>query len=177
MRKDDLSQTGSQGITLIEVLITISIMTVLLGVAFWGYRDRSRELDLKRSAFELVANLEKVREMAMSARITSGETERPTGGYGIHFVKNQNNYILFADKIDNKSYDGASELYSNIFLKDEIFIKIVNPLDTTDVVFTPPSPDIYINGSDTNSAEITIGDSSITKKIIINPAGLISIED
>ncbi|MBU3918729.1 hypothetical protein KKC63_02365, partial [Patescibacteria group bacterium] len=161
-----------QGTTLIEILITISMITILLGVAFWGYRDRGRELDLKRSALELVANLEKTREMAMSSTIIGGGTERPEGGYGIRFIKNQTSYILFADRTDNKSYDaGAGELDSTIFLKDGVSITIVSPADTTDIVFSPPSPDVYINGSDTISAEITIGNSIRTEKIIINPAG------
>ena len=169
----------SRGTTLIEILITVSMIIILLGVAFWGYRDRSREFDVKHSALEMVANLEKVREMAMSARIVGGGTERPAGGYGVHFdlTNSPNSYILFADITDNKSYDGAGELYSAISLKDGISITAVSPLDTTDIVFIPPSPDVYINGLDTMSAEITIGNSIRTEKIIINPAGLILVED
>ena len=167
------------GISLIEVLITISMVTILLGVAFWGYRERSMELVLKHSALELVANLEQTREMAMSARMVTGGTERPAGGYGIRFEKDSQNYIIFIDNNTDKDYDAGEEIQA-LSLKQGISIKLLSPLDpndVVDVVFIPPSPDVYINGSDTDSAEITIGDLSRTEKIIVNPAGLILIEN
>ena len=176
MVEDDFSQTGSSGVTLIEVLITISMITILLGVAFWGYRDRSREFDLKRSALELATNLEKVREMAMSARIVSGGIERPMGGYGIRFEKDYQGYIIFLDNNTNQNYDAGEEI-EELFFIEGISIKSITPTNVVDIIFIPPSPDVYINGSDTDSAEITIGNSSITKKITVNPVGLISIEN
>jgi len=167
-----------RGTTLIEILITISMITILLGVTFWGYRDRGRELGLKHSALEMVTNLEKVREMAMSARVIGVGAERPEGGYGIRFIKNETSYILFADVTNNKSYDvGAGELNSTVLLKNGISIVLASPATTTDIVFIPPSPDVYINGSKAVSAEITIGSSIGTEKIIIGPTGLILIEE
>ena len=171
-----------QGITLIEILITISMITILLGVVFWGYRERGREFDLRRSALELVVNLEKTREMAMSARIASGEIERPAGGYGLRFEKDSQNYIIFVDTNTDKDYDIGEEI-EELILKQRIIIKSLSPPhldDVVDIVFIPPSPDVYINGSVLVNAEIElalINDLNKTEKIIINPAGLISIED
>ncbi len=176
MIKDDLSQTGSLGISLIELLITISMITILLGIAFWGYKERSIELDLKRSALELVVNVEKTREMAMSARVVSGTTERPVGGYGIHFEKGFQNYIIFIDSDTDKNYDLGEEI-EELSLGQGVSITLLSPDDVVDIIFIPPSPDVYINSSETDSAEIVIGNLSGTGKIIINPAGLISIED
>lgn len=167
------------GVTLIEVLITVAVMLILLGVAFWGYEERRGELKLQQAALELSSDIEKAREMAISARIEG--PERPEGGFGVYLDKNSGIYIIFADVNADKEYNaGLDSIKDEADLKQGITFTTILPADITNIIFIPPSPDVYINTAKDINAEIIIAletDSSKTKKIIVNPAGLISIED
>ncbi len=160
-----------KGVSLIELLITVTVMSILLAVSFWGYKDRGRELAFERAVFNLTTKLEQVREMAMSAQEVG--TERPEGGYGVHFTIG-NSYIIFVDSFADKVYTAADTVVDTVSLEEGTGISALSdtPLD---IVFEPPSPSVYINGA-LGTAEITLSGAGRSRKIIINSAGLISTE-
>jgi Tfp pilus assembly protein FimT len=97
------SMNSSSGVTLIEVLVVTAIMFILLGISFVGYRERGKELELQRAAFKVMADIERVRGMAMSAQEEEISGKIPEGGWGIYFdTGNPRQYILFADLDANK---------------------------------------------------------------------------
>jgi prepilin-type N-terminal cleavage/methylation domain-containing protein len=165
-----------KGMTLIEILISVAIMSILLAIGFWGYKDKGEELAFEKAIIEISSNIEEVREMALSAKQIGGV--RPTGGYGVYFEKNKSSYIIFCDKNENKKYDGPTETEKTISLENISVINILPPRpdNAVDIVFIPPSPDIYVNSDKTASAEITFSGADKDRKIIINQAGVISIE-
>ena len=160
-----------KGVSLIELLITVTVMSILLAVSFWGYKDRGRELAFERAVFNFTTKLEQVREMAMSAQEVG--TERPEGGYGVHFTIG-NSYIIFVDSFADKVYTAADTVVDTVSLEEGTGISALSdtPLD---IVFEPPSPSVYINGA-LGTAEITLSGAGRSRKIIINSAGLISTE-
>jgi len=160
-----------KGISLIELLITVTVMSILLAVSFWGYKDRGRELAFERAVFNFTTKLEQVREMAMSAQEVG--TERPEGGYGVHFTIG-NSYIIFVDSFADKVYTAADTVVDTVSLEEGTGISALSdtPLD---IVFEPPSPSVYINGA-LGTAEITLSGAGRSRKVIINSAGLISTE-
>jgi len=172
MKKED-------GISLIEVLITVTMMIILMGVAFWGYRERSNEFALRQSATEVATYIETVREMALSGQDITGGTERPLGGYGVRFDSTiSSSFIIFADDGDFQ-YGPGDTIEDTVSLRDGVRIRAVTPLNPVDIVFTPPSPDVYINGSEVDEATITLAlevDFTKIKIININPIGLITVE-
>ena len=182
------SKTYQKGMTIIELLIVVAIMSILLGISFWGYNKRGDELILRRTTYQVISDIEKTREMAMSARKT-GAGDRPEGGYGINFnTASPGQYIIFADlgAPPDKVYSGSPEAVETISLDSKIFIKDLNiglsPESSIDVVFRPPSPDIYINTQMSGSipAEITLAlknNPSKTRKIFVNSAGLVWTSD
>lgn len=170
-----------KGVTLIELLITLLIISIIVSASFFGYREMGKRLALRRAAYEITSNIEKVREMAMSAQKFEGSI--PRGGYGIHFNRdNPNEYVLFAD-LDlgggpDRIYTGIDEKVKKIYLERAIEISAVIPSNPINIVFLPPSPDVYLQGElFLTQVEIIIAirdDPLQTRKIYVNNAGLVS---
>lgn len=177
------SMNNSRGVTLIEVLVVTAIMFILLGISFVGYRERGEELKLQRVAFKVAADIERVRGMAMSAQEEEISGEIPEGGWGICFdTANPNQYILFADlDADKFRKIDASENVETIYLEDGIEIDGLLPSTPLDVVFSPPSPDVYLQGglplNEVNIIIALINNPLKRKTIIVNSAGLVSISN
>ena len=131
--------------------------------------------------------------------------EIPAGGYGIHLKKvpdPQTSYVLFADRgtppnppPDQKYGPGNEQIGNDINF--ESGVKIKDLLDENDsstnhlnVIFTPPDPTVRLtnqNGAPGDlgkqiSIKICVSDSQTclasdpTKTIIINKAGLITVQ-
>jgi len=173
---------SSRGITLIEVLVVTAIMFILLGISFVGYRERGKELELQRAAFKVMADVERVRGMAMSAQEEEFSGKVPAGGWGIYFDNGSlNKYIIFADKTLplDYSYDPAEGPGETIFLEEGIILKIPASVN---IVFLPPSPDVYLQGgapllNEVNIIIALVNNPSKTKTITVNSAGLIYISN
>lgn len=176
------NQLSTKATTLIEILVVLAVASILLGVSYFGYRERGQELALQRAAQKLVTDIERAREMAMSARKLEGSEIIPEGGYGFNFnISSPFQYILFADlPSPNKIYSGATERVETISLETGIKLIGLVPSSPLNIVFLAPSPDTFIQAGAVNSAEITIAiesSPSKTKKIYINAAGLVSISN
>ena len=168
-----------KGFTLIELLVIVTIIALMSALVIPNLKFGEERFAVQNSAHKLVQDLRKVQQMAMSSSEFNGTI--PDGGYGIYFKINENSYILFADCSGDKLYDEASEkILEQSFFNEKI---IINNLfsgilkSELNIVFTPPDPIIYIEPSDDSMAEIFITDQVSEKIIIVNKAGLISIED
>ncbi|MEA3453255.1 MAG: prepilin-type N-terminal cleavage/methylation domain-containing protein [Patescibacteria group bacterium] len=182
MKKKKSLFMDTRGITLVEILIVTAIMSILLGISFVGYNERGEELQLQRAAFKVMADIEKTRGMAMSAQEEKISEQIPEGGWGIYFNPAlSNKYIIFPDKRYlafplNYIYDAATEEpEEEIFLEDGVLLDIPLPIN---IVFSPPSPDVYLQGgapiSEINVIIALENNPSKTKTIVINSAGVIT---
>ncbi len=177
-----MNQRNNRGTTLIEVLVVVIIASILLGAAFLEYRKRSQELALQRASHTLLAEIEKTRETAMSGRPLA-DGEAPEGGYGLYFnTDDRSGYIVFADEgpSPNHLYNSGEEV-EIIFFEENIELHSVSPDNPLNIVFIPPSPDVFINASNLplTEAEITLrlkNDFSKRRTIKVNSAGLIFME-
>ena len=173
------NENKRSGFTLIELLVNIMVIGLLLSISFWGYKQRQEGLALRRSSQKLVLNVEKTREMGMSAREFKGVI--PKGGYGAYFSSTQpKQYILFADLNNNQAYDGPLEKVETISLENNVYIKKINPFPGFWIIFKPPSPDVTIktlNGS-VPEANVILGAKHISsqRKIWFNSVGLVTTE-
>ena len=166
-----------RGFTLIELLINIGVISILLAVSFWGYKQRNEGIALERASQKLVMDVERAREMGMSSKEFNGAI--PKGGYGVYFSSaSSKSYILFADLNDNKVYDPSSEKMEEVSLENNIYIKNISPSSFC-ITFKPPSPEVTITtqNSTIDSASVTLGAKSLPFKkrtIKFNIAGLIT---
>jgi len=182
------------GVTLIELLISIAIIIILSSITFIDYRGEEKKLNLEKSAFKLVQDLRGIEAKTG----TEFEGCKENGNYDKDYkyqygacfnINNKNKYILFADCNGDYQYDentdkiidgGEIELEKGIEMKSISSI-IENTSSITDslcVVFTLPDPVVTINNNkNVNSGEIElkIKDSNEIKTITIYKTGLIEI--
>ena len=158
----------NKGMTLIELLVVIAMILIMTGVVLTTDPRPSVELD--QAARQLVADLRHAQNMAMSVEEHSGTVPYR---YGIYFVTtNKNRYVLFADKDNDKIYDGAEERVGADYIYLPSRVQISNPSNFY-VFFEAPSGATTISS---NPFNINFQLSSATKQVSITSTGIIQIQ-
>jgi len=89
--------TSSKGFTLLELLISMAIFAVLLGIVITGFLDTRKLETIKDAALQLESNIQKAQNNALTGVTTAGTV--PIGGYGLHIQGCSSEYFLFADSV------------------------------------------------------------------------------
>ena len=183
-----------KGFTLVELMVVISITTIMSLLILPNFRLSEQQLSVKISAYRLAQDLRRAQEKAMSSIKFNGQIS--AGGYGINFVLDSNTYILFADVNANGQYDGEGEKVEEIDISSIKItpkysylyypnggdpIEMWASLSELSVIFVPPDPSVVIDSAETSYNDeymVSLGyDSEITKSVKINGVGLIFIVD
>lgn len=180
-----------KGFTLIEVLVIISIITVMTVALFSNYGKNNEMFALERSAQKLAQDIRRAQDMAMAGSTGTGGTS--TYGYGLYFDKlnSPNSYIIYEEKDDdgldvNMAYDGESIDHTKESISLENGIKICTLINTAppsvdvlSVSFEPPNPLTYIDGVPSGKTAVIslciTSDVSKTRTITINNAGMVQV--
>jgi len=177
----------NEGFTLIEMMITLSIVTLLTTMVLIYSRQSESVTNLIRDSDRLLFNLRQVQNSSMlTLQQSTGSSN--VCGWGIYINKDtlpQAQYILFSDFCvsgsleGNHRYDPPNELSETVNLLKGVEIKFS---DIKSVVFVPPEPQIKVSfdgvSSQTlsNTVDITMcleADSNNCFVIHITPAGQI----
>ncbi|MEA3344511.1 MAG: type II secretion system protein [Patescibacteria group bacterium] len=184
----------NKGFTLIEFLVSITIIGILTAMFIPSYLKFQTHLSLQRSAIKLAQDVKVAQEMAIAAaecpKCPSGEASNT--GYGVYFDMGWDNkqYRLYADTANSDEFftNGADTVLDTMELEDKIFIEDIDGDKFAGIVsinFKPPDPGTKINdnSSDLDDTVITlcIQGSDCTKannimEIKVNTAGLIYVE-
>ena len=138
-----------EGFTLIELIIVMAIMGIMFAVAVPQYSKVRDSRALSFGEEQVVNDIRMVQNYAYS--ILKNDGSFPVGGYGINFLNNSNEYIIFADKDGDMEYDGAPEIFEKIKLSQDVKIislkvNSVEEVDgVVDLVFTPPYGKVFID--------------------------------
>jgi prepilin-type N-terminal cleavage/methylation domain-containing protein len=183
------------GFTLIEMLVTLSIVTLLTTMVLVYSRQNESMTNLIRDSDRLVFNLHQVQNSSLlTLQPTATSVGSPTKnicGWGIYF-NNDSSYTLFHDLCDSTTPGSTTPKGNNLYDSGEEY-ETVNVLrgviikhsDIQSIVFVPPNPDIQVYDGVTASH---LTDHLITVQmclaaqpdtcfvISINPAGQISKE-
>ena len=170
--------------TLVEIIVVVSIIFILTSILVANFPKGREQFALQRTSYKLIQDLRRAQEMAMSAREEccddSEPCEKKANGFGIYFDKfSPHSYLLFANC--DESYNYIEYIDKDLELIDlekgtEIFSLSTSLLS---IVFAPPSPITYVNGSPGFEAQIVISlesDTSRIKIIEVNKTGLIKIK-
>jgi len=191
--KYEIRNTKS-GFTLLEVIVTLFIITLLTSLFLTNYRAGSRNTDLTFAMQKLVSDIRTAQNNSLGSVFYNATTT--LGGWGVHFdiaAGNNTAYFIFADQNNNKVYDNGEAVETaggqTITLPANIVIDRL--IDSSgagdshfrlDITFLPPDPvtRIYWDGN-SSSSKATIGLRETvqeqTKSLIVNKLGLIEINN
>ncbi|MBI4117527.1 MAG: type II secretion system protein [Parcubacteria group bacterium] len=140
--------SNERGFTLLEMIVTITIIGILSTIVVINYRGASRDLDLSVEA--LASAIRKAQAFAITGEPYLGAV--PEGGYGF-FIGACGappcEYRLFADVNGNLHYDGAQEAMDTevFFTPKNVRIVSADPFIPLHVTFKPPKPFICFKSS------------------------------
>ncbi|HTW96094.1 MAG TPA: prepilin-type N-terminal cleavage/methylation domain-containing protein, partial [Candidatus Methylomirabilis sp.] len=179
----------NSGFTLLEVIISLFIITILISLFLANYRSGSRSNDVNLAAQKLSSDLRLAQNNALGLVPYNGSL--PAGGWGAHFDKINlpNQYIIYADVNADHQYAGGAESAfaggRTITLPSGVVISDLKSggvsRNVLDITFIPPDPatKIYYSPSSSSTDASIILKQSVTgntKNINVNVLGLIETQ-
>ncbi len=167
----------SPGFTLIEMLVSISIIALISTLVLANHNRFNNSLLLGNLAYDIALSIRQAQVYGLSVK---GSGSNFQVGYGVHF-SSPNSFIFYSDDNNNKTYDTGTdtivETYAigqgNRFLRfcgvtanNTATCSDDSPgLSYLDIVFFRPDPDAVIKGS---SLGVTYSRAQV---IVTSPAG------
>lgn len=162
------------GFTLIELVVSISIIALVTGIFLANYSSANRRSDLTMTAQKMVTDIRLAQNygLGLSRYGLSGSTNVPAGGWGVHFdLTNYGNtkYLIFADDDGDSTFDAGEDnvsygaqvtsLPANIII-DSLTVGTVvgtsvgfSTQTKSDITFLPPDPITTINSPNNYSED------------------------
>ncbi|MDO8524057.1 MAG: prepilin-type N-terminal cleavage/methylation domain-containing protein [bacterium] len=173
----------NKGFTLIELMVSISIIAIVSSAVMVGRNGAEQEMSLRTTVFSLSQNLREYQEKALSGEDVNCGTGKNVCGFGIHFTQNNDFYTPFVD-CSNNCPEGVHSFDSNDIARPPISLgksKICS-VDghNFDVVFALPDPTVYLDnvawGDEVDVSLCLKANTTIIKKVKLNNAGKIEIQ-
>lgn len=185
----------TRGFTLVELLVTISIMIVVMNVVLFNQNDFNRSVDFTNRITEVVNNIREARISALGVYSADGAE-----AYGVHFERGGEEYRFISyvinedgnlDEVVGATREVSLELgprlgsiniesiSNNGLPENEIYIIFKRPNPQAIIITSEP---FSLNGIDCESVnclenvEIVFKLEDVEKKIIINNQGQISTQ-
>jgi len=192
-----------RGITLVEILVVIFIITLFSGILIVDFPKIKRQFALTRSVYRMGQDLRRTQDMSLSGLQIQDVSAK---GYGIYINFADPNlgdkkYIIYADMDDDQRYTALSQescgpsqtadcvIETIDFSQTEpgvIIDRIENTTDSqkVDISFKPPNPTITITDLLTTPPGInrvlvifTLESEGTKERIVsVNTSGLIEIK-
>lgn len=188
---------SEKGITLVEVIVVILIISIFSMILISDFPKIKRQFSLSRSVYKLAQDLRRAQDMALSGLQITDENGQAVlaKGYGIYINPAPGNkgYILYADSNQPADFEftpvSGGEPGDYIIERIEIapespdvFIKEIKDIDGdwTSINFNPPNPNIVIANLAVGKSGIEIvlsleSDASAERAIFVNKRGLIEV--
>ncbi len=134
---------GKKGFSLIDLLVSISIATLVMSVVLFSYRTFQNKLAVGAAAQEIAVATRQAQTLGSTARQSSGAM---TSGYGVYFdTVNPKTYYVFVDKNNDCLYSGdatcatGSECVSKNTLRDNVSVTQLCGVDSDGTQSCPPT--------------------------------------
>ncbi len=194
--KLQVSDCSAAGFTLIEMLVTLGILAILSSIMI-GYASESGRqtfLLVTRESVVQLLNRAKADALAQYSTTVSGgnSSSLSTCGFGVHVDRAAYTLTIFesestdCDHRSNYSFSSSTDILLtgslDSYVIDSGRLQFIQDPDgdLTDVVFTSPNSQTYINGATSNTVTQAGVDLQMTNaaseniKVTINNAGQIS---
>lgn len=163
MNRNNYKKKLQSGFTIVELMVIVVIMGIVMVVGGRGYVNQVRETELKRDAQQIVDDMERARQKAIS-RDTEGVVECSVLSYAIGFSVNYGFYGI-TRKCEDNNYDNLvwSTMKSSIIQSA-----------------TPYTIDFnYPYGTPNSTQQVVVTHKTLGRCITIevNSVGVVSISD
>lgn len=182
------------GFTLIEILVTLSVLALLSSTLVLYNRSNQSQLILFKEQAKIINTILRAKSLALNTYDTAGAP----CAYGVHFGKDSNGnweFRIFQDldanatttncstsgvaadnKYSSEPSPNGEDLNPPIAEKLSPGLKFSEPLRFTDVVFIPPDPAVVITPtpSDDNAIIKIISSNGNSKGVKINLFGQVT---
>lgn len=179
------------GFTLVELLVSLSIISLLTALFLANYHNTNQRTDLVMAAQTMVTNIRFAQANALGLVRYDGAV--PAGGWGVFlssYSDEKDKYIIFAD-IDGDQSFSSNESVANYGAKivslpnnitiDNLETDSGQKVEKVNVIFLPPDPITYIatEYGTTTALNIRLKESlnNTTKTIRVNFLGLVEVID
>ncbi len=140
------------GFTLIEMMVSIAIITLLVSVVFYNYRTFNNRLASSSAGQEIALATRQAQTYGLSVKeVTAGGGDFNTG-YGLFLdASNPTAFYIFADTNHNGKYDGdaacsaGTECVQKTPLRDAVSIVSLCGTDNSGTQYCPPSSAVSLN--------------------------------
>lgn len=169
---------GKWGFTLIEILVTLAITSLLVGVLITYNRAGGLQIAVFRDQAKIINTLLRAKGLALQIFTEAV----PACGYGVYFDAAGKTFLIFKDLADpcsgsDNRYSGSAEDLETINLDPQL--KFSN-LGLTDILFIPPEPLVIIDGDPNKTGDFLIELDTISggspKRIKVNNFGQVSAQ-
>lgn len=167
---------------MIEIIVSIAIISLLIGVFLVNYRGTDRRNNLSLSAQDLVSSIRLAQNNTLGSVEYAGSV--PDGGWGVHFDLSSSTkaFYIFADMNANMEMEtgGSMEIFDRIELPQGVSFASTTIGNQADVTFLPPDPitNIWDGSSTSTYIRIQLNDQEGNRKVVlVNLFGLIEVAE
>jgi len=167
-----------KGFTIIELFVTMAIISILSSVVFLNWKSGEAGFALQNSAYRLSQDIREMQEMAMEAKEIDCGGGDTGSSFGVQFKKSYvNYYILFVDCNDNHIFGPNDLEIRTVYFEEGVEFSTLSPAAAFTVLFVPPEPTTWISNQTSGTEaviSIYIPDYSSNQKTIrVNTSGMI----
>ncbi len=193
----------NQGFTATEMIVSVGIITLILGTVIFNYGGFNDRLSLNAAGQEIFEAVREAQIYGASAKQTTTATADFSYAYGIHFdTADQTHYYVFSDKNANYKYDvgngcggNNTECVESFTLRNNIKITSIcdsvacppsalNTATFLDILFLRPSTDalVYFSNNTTTVGPVDWGKVTLSspkgqnQKVAVNLTGQVVIQ-
>ena len=184
----NLLKKNCSGFTLVELLVSITIIAIIASLSIANYKKGGTATDLKMVTQDIVSEVRKVQGYALGSKEFNGLS--PAGGWGISFSEGSSELVIFADDGDRQYSNSEIFLKRKFSISEKVIVSdiILNSNNRSHfyLVYEPPDPDVFMGVNDVPGSPLQhiteiVGtivlshkdNPTETKEIIVNKFGLI----
>ena len=181
-----MATKNNQGFSLVEVLVSISIIVMIISTVLYNYGGFNDRLAISAGAQEIAIAVRQAQTYGLTVKEVAVGGGSFSSAYGVYFDYNSTptNYYIFADTNNNHKYDvgsgcgsGSTECIEKFTLRNGVTITSVcnetacaptGALSTVrmmDVTFLRPNPDATIYFTTAAGADVIT--NALTGKVVL----------
>ncbi len=133
------------GFSIIDLLVSVSIVAMILSVSLFSYRSFTSKLAVSGASQEIALAMRQAQSFSLNLKEVSKGSGEFSTNYGISLsTLDPQVYYIFADKNANGKYDGdsscvaGSECISKGAIRNNVSVVEICGIDTQNAVFCPP---------------------------------------